>query len=130
MTDKRTLGQGNVEVTLTNERGEEEVVTLKPSIHAMKSLSRKYGGLGPLSKKITELDFDTIVDVLEVGLQRMPSPKARQELESIVYHSGFTDSTAQLPALCIRFVNILAHGGRLPPAEQKPDDGPLANAAS
>lgn len=131
MTDKRTLGQGNVEVQLTNEHGEQITKVLKPSIHAMRVLSRKYGGLQPLIKRVADMDFDTIVDVLEVGLQIPQSPKARQELEGLVYHTGFTDATGQLPMLCVRFVTVLMHGGRMPPEQQAAEaDGPLQPSAA
>ena len=125
MTDKRTLGQGTVEILLINAQGEERTYKLKPSIHAMRMLSRKHGGLNPLVEKISKLDFDTIVEVIQAGIQAPQSPRALAEMEELVYHTGFSDSTGQLPLMCIRYVTVLIHGGRLPPEErqQEADEG-------
>jgi hypothetical protein len=128
MADKRTLGQGNIDVVLIDEHGQGIPRILKPSIHAMRTLSRKYGGLQKLASRVGELEFEAIVDVLEVGLQ-VPagSPKARQEIEALVYSTGFTE----LPGLCIRYIAVLLNGGKPPPdvPDQQPD-GPLAPAGS
>lgn len=121
MADKRTLGQGNVTLRLTNAEGEDKEFILKPSVHAMRMLSRKYGGLMPLSKRVSDLEFDVVVDVIEAGLQIPPTPKARSELEALVYNTGLSDQTGSLPQLCIRYLTTLIHGGRIPPAEAERD---------
>ena len=125
--EKRTLGQGDVEVVLTNDKGEARTFVLKPSLHAMRTLSRKYGGLEPLIKKIGLLDFDTIVDVMMAGMQITPDPKRHRELEELVFSSGLSDQSGALPSLCVRYVIILMHGGKPPAEEPKGDVDTSAN---
>ena len=124
MTDKRELGMGNVPVIMIDADGRENKVVLKPSLHAVRTLSRRYGGLQLVVDKIAKLDFDVIVDVLEAGLQ-VPNgnPKTRAELEASVYASGLSDQTGGLPTAAVKFVMILVNGGRVPP-----EDGALEAA--
>lgn len=116
MDDKRTLGMGNVVVHLVNGTGTEELV-LRPTIAAMRNLSRRHGGLNPLVDKIGKLDFDVIVEVLEAGLGMSGgNPREKERLSEKVYATGLTDDTGGLPLLCIQYVTVLMRGGRPPPA--------------
>lgn len=123
-TDQRTLGQGDVPIVLVDVNGIPQNVVLKPSLHAIRMLSRKYGGLEPLINKLSALDFDVVVDVLSAGMQ-VPghNPKAMQELEESAFRTGLSDQTGGLPRACVRFVVILMHGGKPPPQEAQAGAG-------
>jgi hypothetical protein len=112
---KPEIGIGNVTVKLVGADSIERDLVLKPSLHAVRLLSRKYGGLQPLVDRIAKIDFDVIVDVLEAGAQVSANPKARAELEAAVYSAGLSDFAAGIPALCIKYITVLINGGRPPP---------------
>lgn len=118
MTDKRELGIGNVPATLVDKDGNQQSVILKPSLHAVRTLSRKYGGMQQVAERVLKADFDVIVDVFEVGMQiPLGNPKARQELEQAVYAAGILDSNGGLVLIASNYLNILAHGGKPPPLD-------------
>lgn len=125
--EKPRLGQGNVTVTID---GEEYV--LKPSISAITTLSRKYGGLNVVVERVAKLDFETILDVLEAGIGRTSSnPRQRQQFAEAVFHTGLTDDTGGLGLLCVRYVIILMRGGRpLTPEEEAAYTNEAASGAT
>src|SRR3990172_2604484 len=109
---------GNVSVTLLDAQGVSQQVVLKPSLHAVRTLSRKYGGLQQVIERILKVDFDVLVDVFEVGMQ-MPlgNPKARSELEQSIYASGLLDVDGGLVTVATNYVSVLIHGGKPPPLD-------------
>ena len=117
MTSKRELGMGNIQATLIiDSQGTQQTVILKPSLHAMRTLSRKYSGLQAVLEKVLRVDFDVMVDVFEVGMQLpLGNPKARSELEQSLYLSGVLDQEGGLVAVATNFINVLLHGGKPPP---------------
>jgi hypothetical protein len=116
MANKRELGMGNVQVTLVDGNGNSQNVVLKPSLHAVRTLSRKYGGLQQVVERILKVDFDVMVDVFEVGMQLpMGNPKARSELEQSLYASGLLDIDGGLVTIASNYITMLIHGGRPPP---------------
>lgn len=124
----RELGAGNVVATLVDAQGVARQVTLKPSLHAVRTLSRKYGGLSQVAERILKADFDVIVDVFEVGMQLSAgNPKARAELEQSIYAAGILDVHGGLVTVASSYLNVLAHGGR-PPIEG--EEVPQANPPS
>lgn len=127
MEDKRSLGMGNVTVRLVDDSGIEHERVLKPSLHAIRSLSRSHGGLQPVIEKVLKLDFDVMVDVVALGMQiPMTNPKSRMELEQSVYRSGVTDPNGGLALALVQYLNNLAHGGKPPPADGA-EGAPQAN---
>ena len=130
MTSKRELGMGNVSVTLLDAQGVSQQVVLKPSLHAVRTLSRKYGGLQQVIERILKVDFDVLVDVFEVGMQ-MPlgNPKARSELEQSIYASGLLDVDGGLVTVATNYVSVLIHGGKPPPLDGA-GEAPPANPPS
>lgn len=124
--NNRELGAGHVPATLVDADGNARHVVLKPSLHAVRTLSRKYGGLSAVADRVLKADFDVLVDVFEVGMQ-VPTgnPKTRRELEESVYAAGILDGNGGLVLVASNFLNVLVHGGRLPPAG--PEEVPPAN---
>ena len=122
--DKPRLGRGNVIVTI-----DEIEYTLKPSLIAVQTLSRKYGGLNIVVERISKLDFEVICDVVEVGIGRKGNnPRQRQELAEAIFNTGLTDDTGSLGLLCVRYLIILMRGGR--PLTQEEEEQFAAEAAS
>ncbi len=128
MSTKRELGMGDVPITLVDAQNNEQHVVLKPSLHAVRTLSRKYGGLQQVAERALKLDFDVLVDVIEAGMQ-VPSgnPKARAELEQSIYAAGILDGSGGLVMSASVYLNVLIHGGKPPPtteAEAPPPPNP------
>lgn len=118
MVENRELGIGDVPVTLIDAQGTPRQLVLKPTLHAMRTLSRKYGGLQQVIERALKVDFEVIADVFEVGLQiPMGNPKARAELEQSIYASGILDANGGLVTITNNYVNNLIHGGRPPPLD-------------
>lgn len=106
-------GQGHVRLMLGNEE-----VTLKPTAHAMLELSRKYGGLATVARRIVEMDADAVVDVLAHGLggPAYNTAAKRKELAEKAFAAGLTDDTGGVAAKCVEYITVLMRGGRPAPA--------------
>ncbi len=117
----RTMGEGNVTINFDDD----SELVLKPSLNAIQTLSRKYGGVLNVIERLNRLDFDVCIEVIELGLGRPASPKARQELSEKIYLHGMTDDTGRVPERCIDYIRVLMRGGR---AEQAEDTEPKDKA--
>ena len=115
MSDKPQLGRGNVYIKLGGIE-----YTLKPSVYAAKTISRKFGGLNLAVDRVAKLDFEAICEVIFIGLgKQMLNPRERQELEELIFESGFSDDTGKLGELCVQYLVALMRGGRtMTPEEQ------------
>ena len=96
--NKATIGAGDVSIKLD---GEECV--LRPSLGAARAASRLNGGIMAAVQAIGQFDFDMVVQVIALGLDRKPS-----EIEDAVYNT----SVAELAPFAITFLTNLANGGR------------------
>lgn len=104
MSNDAILGQSTIALPLATRQ-----LYLKPTLHAVRLLSRKYGGLQPLVTKLGQLDFDAIIDVIEAGIGSPgTNPRARMDLESEVYASGLSE----IPVACIKYITVLINGGK------------------
>jgi hypothetical protein len=131
MTGTRELGIGNIQTALVDAGGTERQVVLKPSLHAMRQLSRKYSGLQQVMERLLKVDFDVLVDVFELGMQIAPgNPKARAELEQTVYSTGLLDGEGGLISIASNYVAVLMNGGKPPKAgaEEAPPPNPQKDA--
>lgn len=90
------IGDGDVPIVL----GEHEFV-LKPTLKAAMTLSR--GGLIDLVKRCADLDFEAIQSVIVAGIG-----KRSKDIPGLIFESGLL----ALSEPCIRFVHILANGGK------------------
>lgn len=122
---KPAPGAGDVEIVLV-EGGEERTHRLVPSLGACMHLSRAAGGIAGAVDRVGRLDFDTIVEVVAVGLGVNPSQKEKL-VQPAVYETGLI----MLSAPCISFLHVVANGGRAPVSgEQDGEDedrDPLAS---
>lgn len=106
------LDQGEVMITL----GDKEY-TLKPSIGAMRALSRQYGGLLPAAQQIQAFNIDAWVFVVRQGAQL--SDEAAKGLDKRIYDAGLDGLMQPL----VTFVNLLSNGGRPATVAAGDDDG-------
>lgn len=107
----RSLGEGNVTIKLDSQE-----LVLKPNLNAIQTLSRKYGGLQTVIDRIGRVEFDILVEVISLGLQRNSTPAQLQQLAESIYESGLTDDTSRVPSLCIDYIVSLMRGGKAKPA--------------
>lgn len=108
--NKASIGAGDVEIKLD---GKDWV--LRPTVRAMKMLSRKSGGIMGAVQSVASLDTDAIASVLKIGLEL--TEKGAEGLDERVYRTG----AAKLAGPCIRFLHVLSNGGR--PPEENGTDG-------
>ena len=112
---KAQIGAGDVEVELG---GEQHV--LRPTLEACTKVNELHGSLMQTRTRVATLDFDTIVEVVGLGLGASPQVKAKQ-LRKLVYDAGLL----ALQGPVIDFINNIANGGRpIDPAEmEEMEDG-------
>lgn len=115
------IGAGDVVVTLDG-----ETVTLRPSLKACTTLSRAQGGITGLVQKCLNYEFDTILSIIVAGLGMVGT--GSKDLPERVYKTGLTE----LAAPCIRYLHIVANGGRYPlvQGEEEMDESPLEPSSS
>lgn len=116
MTDTSArLGQGSVTLKLGNEELE-----LKPSIHAIKQVCSRHGGVLEAINKVSRLDFNTMIDIIFLGIPRSyNTPKERARLEEKIYMAGLSDDTGSIAEAVMNYLKMLIRGGR--------PDAPRAN---
>lgn len=107
MSDPK-LGVGDVPITL----GDREVV-LKPSLHAIMTISRTTGGIVGAIQRVGNLDFETVALVVTLGLGMSGNSREVRELPEKIYQSGIMGLVPDV----IRYLTILSNGGRPPPEE-------------
>lgn len=110
---EHNIGEGDVEIELDG-----EMVTLRPTLKAALTLTNGQGGLPVMVQRCINLEMDAIVSIISHGLGVYS-----KDLPEKVYRTGLF----ALSGKCIRFLNILANGGR-PLADDKEENAstPLA----
>lgn len=110
MTSKPSLGAGDVEVFLAG-----QTRVMKPTITAIRSISKYAGGIRPASMKIYQMDFDAFCAVIKAGLDL--TDHGADGLDDMIYEAG-------LPGLlkpCSNYLINLQKGGRPPSPEEVED---------
>lgn len=92
------------------------LVTLEPTLGAALELCRRHQSFGALLAKLEAYDLPACVDVVQVA--RGGGASERRAFEELVFENG----VVTLAPLLIRFVIMLANGGRpLTDAEEEAD---------
>lgn len=112
-------GAGDVEITLDG-----EVFYLKPTLAAAMTVSRQAGGIQAAINRCVQYDFDTIRSIVALGLGQMG--QGSKDLPEKIWRTGLMD----LAPLCIRYLHIVANGGRPPEAEQQQEEDGAAPLGS
>lgn len=81
-----------------------EEVTLKPTLQACIAISKLHDNPTITAGQITDMNFDVIVRVLGIALNRAPNKLLQEQ----VYRTGVLDIRAPL----IQFVHVVNNGGR------------------
>lgn len=111
MSTKARLGAGDIEILLDG-----ETVVLRPTLKACQAISRQADGVRGAIGRVLQYDFDAIVNVIGLGLGW--EGKDLKVLPEKVYRTGMTE----LAAPAIRYLNIVANGGRIADGEVE-DEG-------
>lgn len=108
------IGDGNVELEL--EDGDK--LTLKPTWGAAQAISRNLGGISGAVERVVRLDIDATVQVIMFGLGYFGTRKPPNDLAERIWKTGFTDRSGGIAETTIKYLNILANGGK-----PLPEDG-------
>lgn len=111
MTDA-TIGAGNVDIMLDG-----EAVTLRPTLRAAQTISKSAGGIVSAVQAVGRFDFDTIVSVIALGLNKT-TPRDQQDIAEKVYATGLNELVEPVT----NYLAILANGGR--PVVKAADENP------
>lgn len=114
------LNDGEVSLTL----GDKEYV-LRPTLAAIKALSRKHGGMRTVLEHISTQNFDGIVSVIKIGASVPDNEDAA--LERRVFNAGLTNDLLMGPVFT--YWRVLQNGGKpVPPLVVPTDDAPPDDA--
>lgn len=106
------LNDGEVSLTLGD-----ETYILRPTLNAIRTLSRAHGGLRPALQTLFNQEFDGVVSIIKIGAG-VPD-RDEKALAAKVYAAGMNDATL-MPL--VEYLKVLMNGGKPPP----PDDAPPA----
>lgn len=104
---KASLGIGNVEIDLDGEK-----VVLRPTLKAAQTISRLNGGILGAVEAVVKFDLETITSVVALGLGKEPKDVADR-----VFEAGI----ANLAPAVVRYLTIIANGGRPSGGEEAAD---------
>lgn len=119
MADDAAPGAGNVPIMLNGVEHQ-----LVPTLGACMAISGIAGGLNAAVQRCVALDFVTICQVIEAGMNL--NPTQAKKLREEVYAAGLIN----LFGPCIDFIQIVANGGRPPPAAEDGDHADPPRPAS
>jgi hypothetical protein len=115
-TDKPHLGAGDVPIVID---GDEYV--LRPSLRAAQQISRKEGGIVGAINRVLQMDIDTVTQIVIVGIGLTEIGAKKLNLHERLWQAGMTDDSGRICDLCVKYLRILANGGRLPKDQQDGD---------
>lgn len=103
---KHYPGSGDVKITISD-----ETFTMRPTLDAALTLSRQSGGIRQAITKVLDLDLDTIVGVVRLGIGR-DEAKRLKNLDKMIWENGLLDAQGELVSRCVEYLSNLARGGR------------------
>jgi len=106
------LNDGEVSLALGD-----DTYILRPTLNAIRTLSRAHGGLRPALQTLFNQEFDGVVSIIKIGAG-VPD-RDEKALAAKVYAAGMNDATL-MPL--VEYLKVLMNGGKAPP----PDDAPPA----
>lgn len=95
--------------------------TLRPTLDAALTLSRQAGGIRAAITRVLDLDLDTIISVIRLGIGREEA-KRLKNLDRIIWENGLLDAQGELVLRCVEYLSNLARGGR-PEGSSSAGDG-------
>lgn len=116
------IGEGDVPIKLFD--GEELV--MKPSWGAAQQVSTRFGGISGAVEKVIRMDIDTTIQIVLLGLGYLGNRKPPSDLAERIWRSGLTDGSGGIAEACVKYLHVLANGGRPPTPEpgEVTDDEP------
>lgn len=114
------IGEGDVPIKV----GDENLI-MKPSWGAAQQISSRFGGITGAVDKVIRLDIETITAIVTFGLGFFGTRKPPADLQERIWRTGLTDISGGIAEACVKYLHVLANGGRPPPAV----DGEAADTA-
>ena len=102
------VGAGDIVLKL----GEADYI-LKPTLRAMQSISREFGGLQPASSRILAMDLEAITRVVTHGAGL--TQRGADGLAEKLWRAGLDIGTGGVCQTCFDYLQVLARGGRPAP---------------
>lgn len=96
-----------------------EEFKLVPTLGACRAISAMAGGLSQAAQRCLQMHFETVVEVIALGLNATSGPQKKQ-IEEKVFKTGLVNVAAD----AILFIRIVGGGGSLP-KEGEDGDRPL-----
>jgi hypothetical protein len=110
------LNQGEIVVALDGKE-----LVLKPTLNAIRAISRTYKGTGGALEALRTMDFDAVVNMIRIGAN-LSELDARRLDERVFAEMGRDDAAfGELLVKLMRFVGMLQNGGK-PPEDQPKDE--------
>lgn len=81
-----------------------EKYELRPTLRALRSISRQYGGIGSAMERVRAMDFDTVVNVVAAGA----GIKDPSTIEDQIFQAGIVNA---MPAVSQYLVGLLDPSG-------------------
>lgn len=113
-----TVGAGNVLIKLM---GKDYI--LVPNYNAAKLISQQYGGIAACIDRVVRLDVEAVTTVITLGLGYSGTRRPPKDLGQLIYETGLTDDTGRLAEHCIKYLRVLASGGKAPTEEDDQVEG-------
>lgn len=110
MTRQKLHAPKSADIKVTLDGGE---VTLRPTLEACLGISRLHNSPMVTAGRITDMDFDTVLQVLAFGMGAEPDKKLQERL--------FKTGLLTIRTALIQFVHVVNNGGR-PVAVDDVDD--------
>lgn len=105
-------GAGDLEIELDG-----APYTLRPTLEACDRIAKIGGGLSAAVARCSNLDFDSICEVIGAGLGAS-SASQKKQIKELVYKAGIFSVAPS----AIDFIHIVANGGRPPILDEEEDD--------
>lgn len=95
---------------------DEDIVVLKATPHALRTILSKHGGMRNAIQKVYMMEVDIMEDIIEAGLA--PIEIQKDTLRENVFKSGIINLIDPLT----EYLMLLANGGKQPEEPKKGDD--------
>lgn len=118
MVNDHRVGIGDVPIKIDGEE-----LIMKPSWGAAQLVSQRFGGISGAVEKVIRLDIDSTVQIVMFGLGYVGTRKPPIDLAEKIWRSGLTDQSGGIAEACVKFLHVLANGGRPPPEEAAAEEG-------
>lgn len=109
---------------------DDEEFILKPSWGAAQLVSQRFGGISGAVEKVIRLDIEATVQIVMFGMGFVGTRKPPLNLAERIWRAGLTDRTGGVAEACVKYLHVLANGGRPPPEDDEAEEGAEKNPST